>query len=248
MARRWLVVFLVFLALSCSSRAPSYIPKYVVIFVDFSGSTRGDRGLYLRTLQLVLAGLLPGDRLLIAPITDKTLINFLPITEVTLDEPTPQRWFDNPLVYKHQVASIDLTDAAKLNRASGEIDAAFASDQEAPKTSILASLDIASNLLAAADNRRKQLVILSDMIEDSDEYDFDRLHLTPHEIQQIIDQRRGSNGLPKLSSVTVYIAGASASNGRKFREIENFWLDYLSACGATADNSHYAHSLMNYDD
>ncbi|MGH2398888.1 MAG: hypothetical protein ACRDF6_03505, partial [bacterium] len=114
----------VFLAMGCAPSAPHAAQPgtAVVIFVDFSASVVGaDRAAFKREIETqVLPWLDAGDKILIAPIHDKTLTEFRPFVEATL----PARhqfngWFDN--VMKH-------------NRQSKEVEAKLVQVKETVKT------------------------------------------------------------------------------------------------------------------
>ncbi|MBW2706614.1 MAG: hypothetical protein JRD84_09940 [Deltaproteobacteria bacterium] len=89
-----------------------------------------------------------------------------------------------------------------------------------PHTEIINSLNIADKIFHN-EKRQKILIILSDMIQDSKEYNFERVKVTNQYTSQIIRKRQKQNLIPKLDSVKVYVAGASAVDPKKFRS-KNF--------------------------
>ena len=93
------------------------------------------------------------------------------------------------------------------------------------------------------------------MIEDSEDYNFERMPWDSKQIKRIIATERSHRGdrLPNLTGVTVYVAGAtidsSGSEGKRMRlqrQIEDFWLAYFKACNADASDSRYARVLLNW--
>src|SRR5436853_5724208 len=76
------------LTTGCTPSVPAAVrhASAVVVFIDFSGSITGDeRASYRREIESeILPSLSPGDRLLIAPIHDKTMTEFRPLVEITL--------------------------------------------------------------------------------------------------------------------------------------------------------------------
>jgi hypothetical protein len=43
------------------------------------------------------------------------------------------------------------------------------------------------------------------------------------------------------------VAGASASNSKKFRSIEKFWNRYFAVSGADFSSHRYGHSLLEFE-
>jgi len=116
-----------------------------------------------------------------------------------------------------------------------------------PHTEIINSLNIADKIFHNEKKRQKILVILSDMIQDSQEYRFDRVKVTDTFTAKIIRDRKKQNLIPKLNDVKVYVAGASAGDTKKFRSIEKFWNRYFVACGADFSLHRYGHSLLEFE-
>jgi hypothetical protein len=114
-------------------------------------------------------------------------------------------------------------------------------------TEILDSLNIADTLFHDEKERKKILVILSDMIEDSKEYNFDKDKITDEYINNVIRDRQKNNLLPNLTGVKVYAAGASAADSNKFRAVQTFWARYLTKTGADFSPHRYGHSLITFE-
>jgi hypothetical protein len=210
--------------------------KCVVTFVDLSGSAAKDRALYQADLEKLRTRLQAGDRVVVAPITAKSLTEFRPAVDQEI--PTFSMWTDNEIKYKKKVRDLLAGIAAETQRL-------LASTEKSQKTAVFDALTVAAKLFQG-ESRRKVLVFFSDMIEDSDRYNFERLQLTSKKIREIVDQHRKSQLLPDLRGVRVYVAGASAASSAKAREVEEFWMTYLRDAGADMDSSHYAHTLLNY--
>ena len=115
-----------------------------------------------------------------------------------------------------------------------------------PYTEILNSLNIADTLFHK-EKREKVLVILSDMIQDSKEFRFDRAKITNKYIADVIKVRKQQDLIPNLNGVKVYVAGASAADSRKFRSIEKFWSRYFEVSGADFSTHRYGHSLLEFE-
>src|SRR5687767_15530009 len=171
-----------------SSQAEAQRGTAVVIFVDFSESIGGaDRAGFKREIEKqVLPWLQPGDSILIAPITDKTLTEFRPLVEADLPaRPQFNGWVNN--VMKH-------------NKASKETDAQIVQVKETIRAQTAEALtrkyysrynDIFSSVLLAEKifssvQRRKGLILMSDMLEDYPPYSFDRITWTQGTTQKLL--------------------------------------------------------------
>jgi hypothetical protein len=53
--------------------------------------------------------------------------------------------------------------------------------------------------------------------------------------------------MPNLTGVKVYVAGASAADSDKFREVQTFWARYFTESGADFSAYRYGHSLINFE-
>ncbi|MGH9442926.1 MAG: hypothetical protein ACRD16_11695, partial [Thermoanaerobaculia bacterium] len=113
------------------------------------------------------------------------------------------------------------------------------------RTDILDSLNVAQQVFSS-DKREKVLILFSDMIEDSDPYNFERERIDTRRIDKIIQERRKSGEVPDLSGVRIFVVGADARTERKAEEIEKFWTQYFRESKATFDPANYAHSLIGY--
>ena len=96
----------------------------------------------------------------------------------------------------------------------------------------------------------KRLVMFSDMIEQTDRYDFSK-RLTPERMTEIIEAERSGGRLPHLKGVKVWVAGATAQpkegvHPDNIFAIQNFWLQYFKATGADLTKDRYAATLLNW--
>jgi len=97
------------------------------------------------------------------------------------------------------------------------------------------------------EKRSKLLVILSDMIQDSKEFNFERSRITNSYTAKVIKHRRKQKMIPNLSGVKVYVAGASAKAAKKYRSIEKFWSSYFKVAGADFSSHRYGHTLLEFE-
>ncbi|MCK5096820.1 MAG: hypothetical protein KAR45_01890, partial [Desulfobacteraceae bacterium] len=176
-------------------------------------------------------------RIVVGTITSHSYIDFKP----KVDEEIPKQsiWV-NRLKYEQ-----NLTKAKqKIQEA---VDRLFNYKDGTQQTEILNSLNIADTIFHGEQNKHKILVLLSDMIQDSKEYKFDRVRITNKYIADVIKIRTQQKLIPNLSNVKIYVAGASAPNSKKFRAIELLWTRYFEACGAAFSTHRYGHSLLEFE-
>ena len=219
-----------------------------VVFIDFSESVNAeDRGLYKNDLiNHVIPTLTAGDRILIAPITDKTLTKFHPLVDVTFPVwPEFNGWSVNKLKYQESVNKIN-TEIPRLRTeveasVAGVFSKPFASDH----TDIFSSLVLAEKLFHN-EPRSKVLIIMSDMIEDYPPYRFDKVSWTPETNKKFLSELEADRLIPDLSGVCVYISGTSADTPEKAGQIATFWQSYFDRAGADMHPSRYAHVLLHW--
>jgi len=84
-----------------------------------------------------------------------------------------------------------------------------------------------------ADNYNKWMIIMSDMMHASNNYNFNNLKLTDQIIQNIISlEGESQGGLPDMHFINVYVCGAFTISSITTHELHNFWEEYFTACGA----------------
>ncbi len=248
-----LLVVGVLLVAGCTGGASSTedevpLGKEVVVFVDFSESVRGDdRAFFEREVtQLILPTLAAGDRLLVAPINDKTLTSFYPLIEATFP-PSPKfnGWMDNVMKHKRTVRKVE----ARVKHLRGEIkeqaSKAFKKRATSPQTDIFSSLLMAQKLFDGGE-RRKVLVLMSDMIVDYPPYRFHRIEWSPEKTDEILADLGAKGIIPDLSGVCVYVSGVSASSAQLAGHISHFWQAYFARTGADMNPNRYAHVLLHW--
>lgn len=181
----------------------------------------------------------PGDVLIADIISDNSVSgSTFPILK---EFPKFSQWSDNRLLYGN-----------KLRREKEEIliraeDILFSPKKRIMFTDILSSLRIAERVFKRFNNDNNVLIILSDMKEESPEYNFARDNLNDSRIT-VINAKERSRGLPDLKGVKVYIAGARADNKRHFQNIQKFWMSYFKACGAILKERNYGRGFIGMNE
>ena len=85
------------------------------------------------------------------------------------------------------------------------------------------------------------------MLENSEEYNFERLKLTDSFAQQVIEQQKKKGRLPDLGGAKLYVAGASAKSANLALDVQRFWLAYCKAANADLAPQNYGPALMNFE-
>jgi hypothetical protein len=212
-------------------------PRAIVVFVDMSGSTnKARRTVYRKAFDKIYQNLRQGDRIVVGTITSHSYIDFKPVIDAEIPK---QSLWDNRLQYEQNLAKTK-TNVRK------SVDRLLSRKKGTPYTEILNSLNVADTILHK-EKRKKILVILSDMLQDSKQYKFERYKISNKYIANVIQNQRRQNLIPNLADVKVYIAGASAPNSKKFRSIKKFWARYFTESKADFSTHRYGHSLLEFE-
>jgi len=231
-----------------SVAAEAHPPTSVVVFIDYSGSIQGPaRAGYRRELETsILPFLAAGDRLMVAPIHDKTLTGFRPLVEATLP-PMPQfnGFVDNTLKHAKTVKETERAIATTREQLKADVAQAFAKPFASRYTDIFSSLGMAEKYFHG-DPRHKVLILMSDMIEDNPPYKFDAMGWRPGDADKLLGEVTAKGLVPDLSDVCVYVGGASAPTASVASHIGRFWQGYFERAHADFDLSRYAHVLLHW--
>ncbi|MCP4370517.1 MAG: hypothetical protein GY797_20750 [Deltaproteobacteria bacterium] len=212
-------------------------PRAIVVFVDMSGSTnKARRTVYRNAFDKIYQSLRQGDRIVVGTITSHSFIDFKPAVDAEFSK---QTIWDNRLQYEQKSAKTKKSVKDAVNRL-------LSRKKGTPFTEILNSLNVADTILHK-EKRKKILVILSDMLQDSKQYKFERYKISSKYIANVIRNQKRQNLIPNLADVKIYVAGASAPNSKKFRDIQNFWARYFTESKADFSTHRYGHSLLEFE-
>ena len=231
-----------------STQAETRPGTAVVIFVDFSESIGGtDRSGFQRELdRQVLPWLQPGDSIMIAPITDKTLTEFRPLVEAELPaRPQFNGWVNNVMKHNKEKKETEARIVQVKESLRTQTAEALTRKYQARYTDIFSSVLLAEKIFSA-ESRRKVLILMSDMIEDYPPYAFDRMTWTPTITQKLLTDLEARKMIPDLSGVCVYVSGVSAPSAELARHIGGFWGAYFKKAKADLNPSRYAHVLLHW--
>jgi len=219
------------------SRSGEKKTRVIVILVDMSGSTNlARRTVYREGFEKIYKDLDQGDRIMVGTITGRSYIDFKPVVDVEIPEKSV--WV-NRIQFER-----NLTETKEKIRS--EVEQLLSKREGTPRTEILNSLNVADTIFHG-ETRRKILVVFSDMVQDSREYNFAKVEVTDGYIDKVIRYRQKQNLIPNLKDVRVYIAGASGADPKKFRSVERFWTRYFEKSEADFSPYRYGHSLISFE-
>jgi hypothetical protein len=220
------------------SEDPSQKPRLIIVFVDMSDSSNEARHTVCKeAFEKIYQNLRQGDRVVVGTITSRSYIEFKPTVDVEI--PKKSIW-DNRLQFEKKMANTK-------EKIRGETNKLLSRERGTMLTEILDSLNIAHIIFHDEKERQKILVLLSDMIEDSKGYNFEKNKITDEYIDKVIRDRQKSKLIPNFTGVKVYVAGASAADSNKFRAIQKFWARYFTKTRADFSPLRYGHSLINFE-
>jgi hypothetical protein len=215
----------------CTGSRPA---RLVVVFVDVSASVK-DFAVYRDAWAKIVGALQPGDRMILAQISDRTYTGFRPLPDYEVPRFSP--WHDNKLVFEKQWKALQATFASMLDRPL--------SAPRSQRTDIFGAL-LEAEKVFKGDRRQGTLIILSDMLEDSEAYNFEKQRFTDAFLHGAIADAARKGRLPDLSGARVYVAGASAQTTGRACDVQKFWLAYIKAANGKLSPENYGPALMNF--
>lgn len=198
--------------------------RLTVLLVDTTGSISADDwALYERAAGTVFEELRPGDRVVLARVADKPASKFL----VHADR-------------SFKVSGNSMQDDVRVRRLRDSLKADFASlrDAASPPATGTLLIDAVGAVgewfgQGRASGNVLDLVVLSDMIEESPLANFAKEPVTPGLTDRLMATLRKQGLLPDLGGVRVHAVGASGSTAVKMAQVRGFWQAYFAATGAT---------------
>ncbi|MDZ7289515.1 MAG: hypothetical protein ONB44_18990 [candidate division KSB1 bacterium] len=209
--------------------------RIVMIFVDISLSSLPDRENYKSYIEKVISKLQPGDVVAGGKIIDLTIADFTPIFYVEL--PPFDFWNDNRTLHKKMVERL-------TGRMFASIDSVLRSRGKVEKSEIINSFLVCEQFMRNKTGK-KSMVILSDMLECSSEFNFERDELNADYVDQAIQSLKAKGRIPNLQNVEVWIAGAHATTSEKYFTVQSFWNRFLKETGANCRA--YSHTLLDFE-
>lgn len=219
--------------------------KVVFVLFDISDSTKkGEiRKRYLGDFKIILNKINPGDVIVADRIAEASIAKSVFLVKEEFEKPSffeggPLK--DKMLKKRHNERKDKIiNDVEKI---------ILKQDVKVPYTDILSSLHIAEKVFKSYKRDKYVLVIMSDMLEESSDYNFAKETITEKRINEIISIEKKKKRIPDLTNVKVYVTGATAENRDRFFAIKNFWLKYFKECGANLSKENYGSALLSFNE
>lgn len=234
------------------TRYGSATNKVVFCLFDLSASTEASatRQKYADTFKRIGEKISDGDVVVADAITDNPLSqSSFPVNE---SFPNFEPGTDNELLVKKKREEFDNQLKQRRERISNTVSALLSDhSRKINRTKILDAMQLAERVFRTYNQPRKVLVIFSDMIEESDNYNFQRQRLSQAESQRIIEAEKKAGRLPDLSGARVYVIGSAVGgqgSSQLYQNMESFWLQYFKAAGADLTKERYGAALLSFDE
>lgn len=231
--------------------------KVIAIIFDLSRSTLNARSTYLRNFNRVLNKLEQGDYLIVTEALGNSLggrlvteeripLYRLPLTKLKY---VPQESKGNPMIEKKvekENKKIKKNSRNDFNQNVNKIRRKIYDEirrritsAQSSGTDLFGSLEFISRSFSKTSTEKKILIIFSDMIVETKEYNFRKNTLSTKDIAQIIEREK--DRLPNLSGATILVVGPPGDlrNQKKFYDVRSFWKIYFKTSGADLDINNY---------
>jgi len=222
------------LASGCSEES-SLPPRTIMLFIDMSLSTIKDRENYKNYMGLVVSKLRPGDKLTVCKIIDLTIADFTPIYQTEI--PKFDFWKDNRTLHEKLVQQIH-------QNLIVAVDSVLDSRERIANSEIINSFLICEQYMRNKSGR-KTLILLSDMLECSNEMNFEKEKISVDYVERSIKNLKVKGRLPKLNGLEVWVAGAYAKNTEQYFAVQGFWNRFIEEAGAVQKS--YSHALLEFE-
>jgi len=229
-------------ALTACRQQPATI---VYLLLDVSASTNSPavRAEYLREADAIAMALSQNGAAIRGDVigTDALNNSSLPIQ---VDIPTYSMFNSTPEKHAKAVRQV----LATLHR---QVETAIQENARAQSTPIMESLQMAQKVLNGsqfAHCEQKQLIVFSDMVQESSAYNFAKNPITASQSRAVLDAEQKAHRIPDLAGVKVWKTGSSAEHlsDERILNLQAFWIAYFRLAGADLQADRYGSSLLNY--
>lgn len=248
------LVLLIAAALSCSNGSSTgrdtkpYEPKAVVVLFDMSESTNDERTrkFYAECFDHIVDSLHPGDAIVGGWITDNSASEpDLPVNrELVEPEKSGRSLYDKAKELEARRKTKEFAEEIRKVMAQ----ALASQPRKIIHTDILGSVEQASRVFKSYPRSRRDLVIVSDMIQDTTEFDFDTENLAPDRITSLVNRLSAERRIPDLMGTVVYAVGARHRDEKRSRMIRDFWMAFFRAAGADLTLERYGPTLIKFEE
>lgn len=242
-------LILTFFFAGCESKPSNRVQnKIVCVLFDLSETTNTPevRKTYLDKFSMILEKMNHGDVIEAALITEKSVSEL----NLSIEYSFPSFEFstDNDMILNAQKRIADsLLLALKDSLLNAADSVLFNPPRKILGTEILSSLQVAERVLSAFPQKKKVLVIFSDMIEESGIANFARDNPNDFRNKSIIEKLKKTGTLPDLKNTVVYVAGATHPDSEKYNGIRKFWIHFFRETGADLKPYNYGAALIRFD-
>jgi hypothetical protein len=221
-------------------------PTTWCVLLDMSGVREEvqTRQIYADNFNKLFSKIAPNDVLVVGLITESSVNEAEFIVNHHFTEFKASS--DNAMIESAEKSNFDATfKIEKAQIASKVSEFILQSNRIAKSTDIISAIHVADNILKKYNNPSKFLILLSDMEQYSADYRFPVENLNDDRNKQIIElEKQKPRGLPDLTEVKVYVAGAKSKDSDRFFRIKNFWLTYFDACHASLMKEDYGATMI----
>lgn len=242
------ILFLLFF--SCNGRGtPEKQNKIVCVLFDLSETTNTPeiRKTYRDKFNMILHKINHGDVIEAALITEKSVSELNLSIEHSF--PAFESSTDNVMLASAEKRKADLALQVQKDSLLKAVDSVlFNPPRKILSTEILSSLQVAERVLSSFPQKKKVIVIFSDMIEESGTANFVRDNLNDSQNKSIIEKLKQTGTLPDLKNVLIYVAGATHPNTEKYNRIRKFWAHFFKETGADLKPYNYGAALIRFDE
>lgn len=197
-------------------------PQVVLALLDLSGSTESVRARYLAAVETVVARVPAGARLVILPVSDRSL-TAPAAADVTF--PPHRRFSTNSFIHRREMT--------RLRRHALEaVGAAVTPEAGARGTALLDSLLQAQDFLRSYPEGAGSIYIISDMVEQSQTLDL--FGLEPAGVEPALARAEDARRVPDLRGAAVTVTGLEASGHLEpetVLAIRTFWEGLFERAG-----------------
>ena len=233
---------------ACDEAPTEERARLFVVLIDGSASARSEpmQRLYIDSCERIVSAASHGDAFIAAWITDHSVTEPEMLAEASFPPFRPGT--DNRLMIKGLRRTADEKLAEDVGRLRMNVTARVeALDRKIGRTDIIGSLDLANRVLAQHPDHKKIRLILSDMIEDSSSFNFEKENLSDERIEEIFGTLRESRRIPDLRGVRAYVIGASHPDDLRYRRIREFWIRFFAEAGADLRPEDYGTTLIRFE-
>lgn len=202
-------------------------PKVTGTLLDVSGSIRPEEeAIYRLAMSQEVTALQRGQRIVLAEISERLQPQFRLAFDLRAPD-TGRSRFDNAVA------------TAKAREAMTLFEQLASKKKRASRSCIVDAISGMAEVLAAAPERTKSILILTDAIEDSPTLgSFDRPRLKKTDVPGVVARAKSAGLARDLSGVQVRMVGAGGRDAVHYEAVKSFWHAWLQdTCGARI--SHY---------